>query len=130
MSAEQDIIDMIRNARICKGFTQEFVAEQIHLSAKAYSKIETGRNRLSIDNLQAVCDVLDIPYYLILQKYCPIFKSADSDICACGMDMSNDEWAFVQLLSDYTGSDISDILELARELIDIRRTNFIRKGFD
>lgn len=115
MDVDQDIMDVIKTARLKKGYTQEYVAKRVYLSAKAYSKIETGKNRLRVDNLKAICDVLDIPYYLILSKYCPLFRSVgeDIDVCVDSIGMTNDEWAFVQFLADYTDSDISDIFDTA-----------------
>lgn len=58
MDVDQDIMDVIKTARLKKGYTQEYVAKRVYLSAKAYSKIETGKNRLRVDNLKAICDVL------------------------------------------------------------------------
>lgn len=56
-----NILEILKLARIKKGYTQEFVAYKLGISSKAYSKIETGINRLNTDYLIPLCKILNLP---------------------------------------------------------------------
>ena len=56
-----EIINILKDARRRKGYTQEFVAYKLGISSKAYSKIETGINRLNSDYLIPLCKILNLP---------------------------------------------------------------------
>ena len=61
---KEDILKVIGNkiqeARIRKGFTQEYVAEQIDKSADTFRGIENGRSIGSVGTLLNICNLLDI----------------------------------------------------------------------
>jgi transcriptional regulator with XRE-family HTH domain len=50
----------IKQIRELKNFTQEYVAQKLGLSARAYSKIETGETQLTINRLNEISIVLGI----------------------------------------------------------------------
>lgn len=56
-----ELIEILKEARKRKGYTQEFVAYKLGISSKAYSKIETGINRLNADYLIPLCKILNLP---------------------------------------------------------------------
>lgn len=86
-----NLIDVIKDARIQKHMTQEQVANAINITPKAYSKIETGINELSVSYVKPLCDVLDIPYTNIMTYYCPLFKDDQySDEILVEVDITND----------------------------------------
>ena len=62
----------IQDARGKKGFTQDYVAEQIDKSIDIYRSIENGRSVGSVATLLNVCNVLDITmddiFYDLLNK--------------------------------------------------------------
>ena len=51
---------MIRRLRESKGFTQEELAEQLHVSSKAVSKWETGQGFPDVTLLEPIAKALDI----------------------------------------------------------------------
>jgi transcriptional regulator with XRE-family HTH domain len=52
--------DKVRKIREIKGFTQEYLATKLHISQNAYSKIELGKTKLSIDKVGEICSVLEV----------------------------------------------------------------------
>lgn len=50
----------VKKARIVKGYTQEYVAEHINVSADLLRNIENSRNIGSISTLINLCNLLDI----------------------------------------------------------------------
>lgn len=70
------IESMLKEYRLKKRFTQEYVAHVLGITSKAYSKIETGVNGLDVSHIVPVCDLLDIPY---LNMYAEIFGKLYTD---------------------------------------------------
>ena len=65
----KDIVNVLgpnlKKARNLKGYTQEFVAENINISTDLLRNIENGRNIGSLPTLLNLCNFLDItPNYL------------------------------------------------------------------
>ena len=50
----------IRKVRELKGFTQEYVAQQLGVSQKAYSKIECGETKPEIARLDEIAKILEV----------------------------------------------------------------------
>jgi transcriptional regulator with XRE-family HTH domain len=50
----------IKQIRELKNITQEYVADRLGLSTRAYSKIETGETQLTISRLNEISDVLGV----------------------------------------------------------------------
>jgi transcriptional regulator with XRE-family HTH domain len=50
----------IKQIRELKNFTQEYVAQQLGLSTRAYSKIETGETQLTINRLNEISAILEV----------------------------------------------------------------------
>jgi transcriptional regulator with XRE-family HTH domain len=50
----------IKQIRELKNFTQEYVAQKLGLSTRAFSKIETGETQLTINRLNEISAVLGI----------------------------------------------------------------------
>lgn len=50
----------IKHIRELKNVTQEYMASQLNLSTRAYSKIETGETQLTINRLNEISKILDI----------------------------------------------------------------------
>lgn len=48
----------IKQIRELKNFTQEYMAQKLNLSTRAYSKIETGETQLTINRLNEISQVL------------------------------------------------------------------------
>ncbi|MFD0793886.1 helix-turn-helix domain-containing protein [Mucilaginibacter litoreus] len=54
------IIQNIRKAREDHNYTQEYMAMRMKCSQNAYSKLELGYSKLTVENLLKVCEVLEI----------------------------------------------------------------------
>ncbi len=50
----------IRQIRELKGISQEFVATELNLSTRAYSKIESGETQLTINRLNDISEILEV----------------------------------------------------------------------
>lgn len=50
----------IKQIRELKNFTQEYVAQKLGLSTRAYSKIETGETQLTINRLNEISSILEV----------------------------------------------------------------------
>jgi len=50
----------IKQIRELKNFTQEYMAQQLGLSTRAYSKIETGETQLTVNRLNEISAILGI----------------------------------------------------------------------
>lgn len=50
----------IKKIRELKGISQDYVASQLEISQRAYSKIETGSTRLRWDHIQDIAKILGI----------------------------------------------------------------------
>jgi len=50
----------IKQLRELKNFTQEYMAQQLGLTTRAYSKIETGETQLTINRLNEISKILSV----------------------------------------------------------------------
>jgi len=57
----------IRRVREFRNYTQDYVARKIGISQNAYSKLELGFHKLSLERLFQIADVLDIECTILLQ---------------------------------------------------------------
>lgn len=56
----KEVEKKIRNIRELKNLTQDYVAQQLGLTTRAYSKIETGETQLTINRLNEISNVLGV----------------------------------------------------------------------
>ena len=54
-----DVANNIRNTRINRNYTQYYLAAKFKISQNAYSKIELGRTKVTVEKLLVIADVLD-----------------------------------------------------------------------
>lgn len=50
----------VKNIRELKNLTREYMANQLNLSLRAYSKIESGETQLTINRINEISNILDI----------------------------------------------------------------------
>ncbi len=50
----------IRKVRELKGFSQQYMAEQLGITQAAYSKIESNENNINFEKLKTIADILEI----------------------------------------------------------------------
>ncbi len=58
----------IRCVREYRNYTQDYVARKIGISQNAYSKLELGFHKLSLERLFQIAEVLDIDCTVLLQN--------------------------------------------------------------
>lgn len=51
--------ERVKNVREQRNYSQQYVATKLGVSQKAYSKIETGETKLSVENLMKLSEILD-----------------------------------------------------------------------
>lgn len=56
----------IRKIRELKNITQEFIANELGISTRAYSKIETSETQLSVNRLFEISKIINVPVNEIL----------------------------------------------------------------
>lgn len=54
------VVTRIKQLRLNMGITQRTIANALHLSANAYSRIENGNTQLTINNLEVISEVLGV----------------------------------------------------------------------
>jgi transcriptional regulator with XRE-family HTH domain len=60
------IENKIKKIRELKNFTQEAMADQLGISTRAYSKIESGETKLTIDRLNKISEIFKMPAIEVL----------------------------------------------------------------
>ncbi len=60
--------EKLRKLRIEKGYSQEYMAAKLGLSQSAYSKIERGKTKLTIERLESLTEALEASVDEVLQK--------------------------------------------------------------
>ncbi len=69
----------IRIIRQSRGYSQELMAIKLCISQPAYSKMENGKIRIGKNNLDAICEILEINYeQLICFNFHEIVKKASN----------------------------------------------------
>ena len=58
---KNSVSDRIRIVRITRNLSQENLAEELGLSVGAYSNIETGKTKISIERLRTIAHILGAP---------------------------------------------------------------------
>lgn len=66
METMEIIIEKIKEYRKKKGFSHENMAEELHISQAAYSKIEKNETKLTVDRLYQIAEILEAPVYELL----------------------------------------------------------------
>lgn len=58
----------VRIQRVIKGYTQEYMAEKLHISQNSYSKLERGYTCLTVKRLYEIAEILEISVQVILPQ--------------------------------------------------------------
>ena len=54
------ILEKIRNLRLSRGYTQEYMAEKLGIDTVNYGRIERGKSKLTLDRFLKICDILQV----------------------------------------------------------------------
>lgn len=63
----KNVANNIRRVREYRNYTQDYVARKIGISQNAYSKLELGFHKLSLERLFQIADVLDVDSTALLE---------------------------------------------------------------
>lgn len=55
------LTNIVRTIRMAKGYSYEYMAHKLDITAPAYAKIEKGITRLSIETLENISKILEVP---------------------------------------------------------------------
>ena len=64
----KSVASNIRRVREYRNYTQDYVARKIGISQNAYSKLELGFHKLSLERLFQIADVLDVECTALLEN--------------------------------------------------------------
>ena len=56
----------IRKIREYRNYTQEYLAAKLRISQNAYSKIELGHTKITVDRLFRIADILEVDPVIVL----------------------------------------------------------------
>ena len=56
----------LRNARLMRNYSQEYMALQLKISQNAYSKMEMGRTQITVETVFKISDILEVDIYTLL----------------------------------------------------------------
>jgi len=62
MQNHQLIVQNIRKIRESKGYSQEYLASKLNIGQNAYSKLELGISKMTVERFFVIADVLETPY--------------------------------------------------------------------
>jgi transcriptional regulator with XRE-family HTH domain len=72
--------ERIKRLRESKNYTQDYLASKIGMSQNAYSKMETGGSKITVERLEKIAEVLDIPIDELLTEEQKVFNFDNNDI--------------------------------------------------
>ena len=56
----------LRNARVMRNYSQEYMALQLKISQNAYSKMEMGRTQITVETVFKIAHILEVDIYTLL----------------------------------------------------------------
>jgi len=62
----EEILQQIKDIRNVKGFSYEYMAEEMKISTSAYRKIENNETKLTVERLFQIAEILQIPVNKLL----------------------------------------------------------------
>jgi len=60
MNPIKKVAGNIKNARLYRNYSQDYLAQKLNISQNAYSKIELGYTRVTVERLFIIADVLNV----------------------------------------------------------------------
>lgn len=83
--------NLIKEARLAKGYSQENVALDLELSQSQYSRRENGSINFSLDEIRILCKILNLDLLQTVIGLLNISKSAQDDYQKKEFDTSTEE---------------------------------------
>jgi transcriptional regulator with XRE-family HTH domain len=75
-----DVGNKIKRFREQKNYTQQYMSDRLKISQNTYSKIETGGIKLTVERLNQIAEVLEVPVEQILSSDNQVFNFHNSNI--------------------------------------------------
>jgi len=60
------IASNLRDARLMRNYSQEYMALQLKISQNAYSKMEMGRTLITVETVFKIADILEVDIHTLL----------------------------------------------------------------
>ncbi len=110
------VADRIKEMRLKKNYSQDYIAKRLGISQKAYSKIENNETRLNVDALLSIADVLEIPVnHFFTDSKAPILNDFSS-----GREGDN---VIYKTTNEYAKEDLyKELLKAKEEVIQSKNT--------
>lgn len=71
----KNVAGNIRKLREFRDYTQDYLASQLKISQNAYSKLELGYCKISLERLYAIALVLEVePVYILTMEHTELIK--------------------------------------------------------
>jgi transcriptional regulator with XRE-family HTH domain len=64
----ESILLQIKNRRLLKGYSQEYMGMKLEISQRAYGKIENGHTKLNFQTLKKIARILGVSYEVIFEE--------------------------------------------------------------
>jgi len=76
----EEILQQIKDVRNVKGFSYEYMANELKISTSAYRKIENNETKLTVERLFQIAEVLETPIGKLLgSKQSTVFYQNNND---------------------------------------------------
>ncbi len=64
-----DLREKLRIARVTKGYSQNYMADRLNISQRAYCKLECGKTKLSLRRFLAITKILDMDSGVLVNDF-------------------------------------------------------------
>lgn len=68
------VTENIRKIREGKGYSQQYLAMKLKISQQYYQQIESGNKNLTLEKMESIADILDVPINSFLETENDILK--------------------------------------------------------
>ncbi len=75
-----DVGNKIKKFREQRNYTQQYMSDRLNISQNTYSKIETGGIKLTVERLNQIAEVLEVPVEQILSSDNQVFNFNNSHV--------------------------------------------------
>ena len=75
----EQVLERIKEIRKEKGYSHEYIAQELDISQVAYSKIEKNETRLSVERLYKIAEILETPVEELLNSGGKTFNQNNYD---------------------------------------------------
>jgi transcriptional regulator with XRE-family HTH domain len=77
-NAMKTVADRIKKLRELKNLTQEHMANELGVSQNTYSRLETESTKITIDRLEEIASILEVPVEMLLKSDAPIYNISNN----------------------------------------------------